>query len=177
MDPAPGGEPVRLSMARTLGVNRLDGGWWPRSRNLAVELADLVGQLRAEQPLVRDGIVRARFSTADWDPVPRRVAVAGGWVTAEPLPADDGHLVELTTAGGTALRLLVVPPGFSAGQGAEALLAAATAGNAHAATDLLAVVAETADVDPADRWEDVGGAWWGDDATAPSFRPAPGVGE
>jgi hypothetical protein len=153
-------------MGRTIGVDRLDGGWWPRSRDLAVELADLVDHLPREYGRV----VRAVFSPADWDPAPRRVSVAGGQVKVSPFPRDDAHVVELKTSDRTVLHLLVVPPGFSEDQGAEALLAAATAGNTHAAGDLLAVVSEHPDVDPADHWKDAGGSWWDDSRPAPSFR-------
>jgi hypothetical protein len=48
--------------------------------------------------------------------------------------------------------VLVVPSDFSAGQGAEALLAAATAGYAHSAGSLLETVTNEFDVDPDDHW-------------------------
>jgi len=153
-------------MTRTTGVDRYDGGWWPRSRDLAVELVDLVDHLPPEHGRVE----RALFSPPDWDTAPQRVRAAGTDVDVGPLPRDDAHLLELHTTGHTVLRLLVVPPAFSGDQGAEALLAAATAGNAHAAEDLLDVVSEHPDVDPADHWHDSGDSWWGKEETAPSFR-------
>ncbi|TNM41892.1 hypothetical protein FHP29_07920 [Nocardioides albidus] len=160
---------LRLRMGRAGGADRLDGGWWPRSRDLAVELADLVDHFPAEH----GRIVRALVFTADWDaPPPDRVPVAGGSVEAGPLDADLPHTIELTTADGSVLRVLVVPPDLSEDQGDEALLAAATPGNAHSATDLLALVTEHPDVDPADHWTDDGGSWWGE-RRAPSFRTTP----
>jgi hypothetical protein len=68
------------------------------------------------------------------------------------------------------LHILVVPPEFTTGQGEEALLAAATSGNAHSAADLLAEVVDSPDVDPRDHWTDDGGSWWGRSRVPPSFR-------
>jgi hypothetical protein len=85
-------------------------------------------------------------------------------------PRDDTHLITLTTSYGVVLRLLVVPPGLSADQGAEALLASATPGNASTAVSLLGTVTEFPDVDPADQWSDGGGFWWHPHPTAPSQR-------
>jgi hypothetical protein len=159
-------------MGRTMGADRLDGGWWPQSRDLAVELADLVEHF----PSQCGRVVRALFSPPDWDRAPRHVPVAGGgYIKVGSFPRDDTHLIELKTSDRTVLHVLVIPPAFSEGQGAEALLAAATPGNTHAAGDLLSVVSEHRDVDPADHWEDDGGHWWGDRA-APSFRGAPAAG-
>ncbi|MFD1246785.1 DUF5994 family protein [Nocardioides ginsengisoli] len=163
---APERPPVRLRMGRTMGVDRLDGGWWPRSRDLAAELGELIDHL----PASCGRVVRARFSPPDWDPAPGAVAVnGGGHVTVDPLPGDDAHVIVLETSDLAVLHVLVVPPGFSEDQGAEALLAAATGGNGHPAGELLAAVVEYPDVDPADHWEDDGGSWWGD-REAPSFR-------
>ena len=172
-DRRPDRQPLRLRMGSTMGADRLDGGWWPQSRDLAVELADLVDHF----PPDRGRVVRALFSPPDWDPAPRRVPVAGGHIKVGSFPRDDTHVIVLKTSDRTVLHLLVVPPAFSADQGAEALLASATPGNAHAAGDLLIVVSEHPDVDPADHWEDDGGHWWGDGQPAPSFRAGIAAGD
>ena len=160
-------------MGRTMGADRLDGGWWPQSRDLAVELADLVNHFPSEC----GHIVRALFSPPDWDPAPRQVPVAGRYVKVGSFPRDDTHLIDLKTSDRTVLHVLVVPPSFSDDQGAEALLAAATPGNSHTAGDLLSVVAEHRDIDPADHWEDDGGHWWGEGRSAPWFRAGTAAGE
>jgi hypothetical protein len=116
--------PLRLRMSDTAAPGRLDGGWWPQSRDLAVELADLVDHFPPE----RGRIIRAVFSPPDWDGGPRRVPVAGGYVKAGSFPRDDTHLILLRTSGRDMLRVLVVPPGMPSAQGEEALLAAATRG-------------------------------------------------
>lgn len=162
---SPGRVPLRLRMAEETGTDQLDGGWWPQSRDLAVELADLVDEFPAQFGRIK----RAWVSPPDWEPAPRRLVVAAGSVKVDSFPHDT-HLIRLQTSDGTVLQVLVVPPGFTDDQGAEALLAAATRGNAHAATDLLDRVTEYPDVDPEDRWTDDGGVWWGRGREAPSFR-------
>jgi hypothetical protein len=156
---------LRLRMAQHPGRNRLDGGWWPQSRNLVLELADLVDHFPAECGRV----VRALISPPDWEPSPRRVPVSGGYVKVGSFPRDDTHLIELKTSDRVVLRVLVVPPGFTLDQGTEALLAAATSGNAHSAKDLLDEVTDHAENDPTDHWRDDGGAWWGPGLLAPSI--------
>ena len=151
--------PLRLRLSAHPGRGTLDGGWWPRSRNLATELTELATYFPPRAGL----IVRAAFSPPDWDATPRRVHVGGGQVTVEPFPHDDTHVIVLTTSDGTVLRVLVVPPAMSSDQGDEALLAASSDGYTHSARCLLDEVAATPDVDPADYWTDAGGSWQGDD--------------
>ncbi len=170
--PAPRRRPLRLRMGQAPGVDRLDGAWWPQSRDLAVELADLVDHFPAD----RGRVVRALFSPPDWELSPRRVPVAAGYVEVGSLPRDDTHVIDLRTSEHVLLHVLVVPPEFSPGQGAEALLAGGTPGNSQAAPDLLLAVAERSDVDPADHWVDDGGSWWGE-GESPSYRGAPGPSE
>lgn len=151
--PAPPGV-LRLSLAQDPGKNSLDGAWWPRSRDLAAELADLVDHF----PRRPGRIVRALFSPPDWDSPPRRIRVTDGYVDLGSLPRDESHLIHLTLADRTVLHVLVVPPGFTSDQGDEALLAAATAGNAHSAIDLLEEVTDSPATDPRDHWTDAGEA-------------------
>ena len=157
---------LRLRLAEQVSGNHLDGGWWPRSRDLAVELADLIDHY----PSSLSRIVRVQVSPPDWDSPPDRVQVGGGHVNVASFPDDDTHLILLRASDRTVLRVLVVPPDFSDDQGDEALLAAATPGNSHSAAALLATVTEYPDIDPFDHWKDDGGSWWGPDAVAPSFR-------
>ena len=158
--------PLRLNLAQDPGRNRLDGAWWPQSRDLGVELADLVDNF----PSSAGRIVRARLSPPDWDAAPHEVAVAGGYVQVGSLSRDDSHMIHLMLSDLTVVSVLVVPPGFTDGQGAEALLAAAAAGNSHSAADLLEEVTNSPDADPRDRWTDHGDSWWGASAVPPSFR-------
>lgn len=135
-------------MAARPGRGTLDGGWWPQSRDLAVEMADLVDHFPPE----RGRVMRVVFSPPDWDAGPRRIKVASGYLKVGSFPRDDTHVALLTTSDGRVLRLLVVPPGLSAAQGSEALLAAATAEYAHTATCLINTVTDGVDADPEDQW-------------------------
>ena len=164
--PTPDRGVLRLRMAEHSRGNRLDGGWWPQSRDLAVELVDLVDQF----PFRFGRIVRALVSLPDWDRAPRRIPVTGGCLKVGSFPRDDTHLIHLKTSHGTVFRVLVVPPTFTDDQGDEALLAAATAGNAHSAVDLLDEVTDYLGVHPTDHWTDDSDPWWGPHAVAPSFR-------
>ena len=55
--------PLRLRMAPVPGASAMDGGWWPRSRELVFELGELVDHL----PVVHGPVVCASFSPADPD--------------------------------------------------------------------------------------------------------------
>lgn len=153
--PAPAA-PVRLRMAEHSVDNHLDGGWWPRTQDLATELAALVDQL----PGRLGRVVRAVVPDSGWEQVPAQVRTSRGVVTVEISPAQVPHLVLLTTDAGIRLDVLVVPSWFTPGQGEEALLASATAGNIHAVAELLREVTDQLDADPDDRWSDHGGSWW-----------------
>lgn len=156
-----GPHPVRLRLTTRPGADRLGGGWWPRSLDPLAELSTLLPHVA---PPADSGtrLVHAALTWDDWehpdplaDPAAETTLEAGvriGWAP------DERHVVVLTFSDATSLRLLVVPPDFTRGQGAEALLAAATAGNEHSAADLLDEVTDQVDVDPWDHWSDDGGA-------------------
>ena len=155
--------PLRLRLVTPAGAGHLDGGWWPRGRDLATEVADLVDHFPAQA----GRITRVLYSPPDWDGAVPHVTVAGRQVETGALPHDDTHHVDVRTTDGTTLRLLVVPPDFNDADGEEALLAAATPGNSHAADDLLRAVTDEPDVDPRDRWRDDGSAGWGYETAEP----------
>ena len=162
----PGRIPLRLRLAEPPGRSSLAGGWWPQSRDLAVELPDLVDNFPSE----RGRISRVALSAPDWDAAPRLVPVASGQVEVDSLPRADTHVVALEMADRSLVRLLVVPPRMSAYRGDEAMLAAATPHGEHSAASILETVVEADEVDPFDQWHDEGGSWWGPDQVAPSFR-------
>lgn len=145
--------PLRLRLAEPDQRNSVDGGWWPQSRDLAVELADLVDHFPGDGARV----ARALFSPPDWDPAPRRVPVARGYVKVGSFPEDDTHLMTLAMSDRSRLQILVIPSSFTRAQGDEALLAASTHRNAHTAGEVLAEVTDQPSVDPLDHWNDDGG--------------------
>lgn len=141
-------------MAEHPGKGHLDGGWWPQTRELAVELADLVDHFPAQSGRV----VRALVSPPDWDSTPRMVPVAGRYVKIGAFPRDDTHLVLLKTSDRRTLHVLVVPPRFTPAQGDEALRHSSAAGNDHTATEILREVAARQDLDPGGHRDDHGGS-------------------
>ncbi len=145
----------------------LQGGWWPQTRDLAVELAELTDHVSTEVGTVS----RASISPPDWDSPPRAVAGDSGMVKVRALPREDPHVVELRVSGRRPLRLLVVPPGLSAARAEEAMLAAATPRHSYPAASILEVVAESGDHDEFDEWHDSGGSYWDPHPLAPSHRP------
>lgn len=168
--PAPGAAgrgPLRLRLMTAPGSGHLDGGWWPRTRDLPTELADLAGHF----PARRGRVTGIHYSTRHWDGAVGGVRVHDAVVLLGSSGGYDGDHVDVRTTDGTTLRLLVVPPDFSDADGEDALLASTTPGNSHSGRDLLETITDEVDVDPSDRWADSGTSWWGDDAAAPSFRP------
>lgn len=167
-----GRPPLRLRLVDPPGEGHLDGGWWPRSRDLALEVADLVDHF----PAHLGRITRVLYSPPDWDGVVHHVRVAGRQVETGALSADDTdpvdtHHADLQTTDLTTLRLLVVPPSFDDADGEEALLAASTPGNEHSAADLLATITDADRVDPSGHWREDGSAGWGyETATPPRSR-------
>ena len=145
----------------------LQGGWWPQTRDLAVELAELTDHVSTELGTVS----RASISPPDWDSPPRGVAGDRGMVKVRALPREDPHVIELRVSGRRPLRLLVVPPAMSAARAEEAMLAAATPRHSYTAASILEVVAESRDHDEFDEWHDSGGSWWDPNPLAPSYRP------
>ncbi len=102
--------PLRLEL-RPLGIpGHVDGGWWPQSRDLQIEAADLVDHFPSDVGRIN----RLLFSRPDWDDGViegrglRRIQAARGPVKVGSFPNDDTHQVVLTMASGRLLRLLVV---------------------------------------------------------------------
>ena len=115
-------QPLRLRLSDPDQPQLLDGGWWPQSRNLTVEMADLVDHY----PTERARIVKARFSPHDWEDAPKRVPTARGYIDTGGFPRDDTHVMILTTSDRRKLCLLVIPPNLTQSQGEAALEAAVT---------------------------------------------------
>jgi hypothetical protein len=99
--PATAPAPLRLVLSTHPGHGSLDGAWWPRSRNLATELADLVDHF----PTSAGRVIRAVYSPPDWLPVSRRVDIARGYIKVGSFPHDDTHVLALRLSTGEVLRL------------------------------------------------------------------------
>jgi Family of unknown function (DUF5994) len=103
----------------------VDGGWWPRSRDLAAELPALVEVLS-----VRLGsVTRVAYTMSAWNSGPRRVEVDGHVVRLEGFRTQDENVVHLSGPDRTRISLLVVPPETAEEQAHEALMSASHRGN------------------------------------------------
>lgn len=159
-------EQLRARFAEPPGRGTLHGGWWPHSRDIDLELADLVDHF----PAVGGRVIRALYSRPDWDSQPDEVAVADRWLETGSLPGDDAHTILLSTSAETEVRLLVVPPGHPCGE--QAMTIAADPANRWSALQILAAGEFDEDDGTAqDHWTDDGGAWWSrPEAGPPSYR-------
>ncbi|RFU20890.1 DUF5994 family protein [Geodermatophilus marinus] len=115
-----GGIDVRVSVRSDAGAGEaaFDGAWFPRSRDLAVEVPELVAALE------RHGIRVERFThpIEPWLPAPRKVVVNGRVVRTGGFRSMDPNLVCLSWAGGNRRgNLLVVPPETDVITGSRAL--------------------------------------------------------
>ncbi len=131
-------EPLRLRLTELPRTHPLDGGWWPQSRDLTRELADLVDNFPPEA----GRIVRATFSPPDWDDQPKRVPTARGYIQVGFDAGDKSKVMMLRTSERAELCLLVIPPEMSPAQGQEALLGAVTPRYASSPGAILDLVRE-----------------------------------
>ena len=115
-----GGIDVRVSLRDDAGdgSSAFDGGWFPRTRDLAVEVPELIAEL--DRRGVR--VERFTYSLDAWLPAPRKVVVQGRTVRTGGFRSMNPQLVCLTWAGGNRRAdLLVVPPETDVLTGARAL--------------------------------------------------------
>jgi hypothetical protein len=116
-----GGIDVRVSLRDDAGGGRsaFDGGWFPRSRDLAVELPELIAELDRRDLRVE----RFTYALDAWTTHPqRKLTVSGRVVRTGGFRSMDPRVVCLTWAGGTRRAdLLVVPPETDVVTGARAL--------------------------------------------------------
>lgn len=160
--PAPahttGPRPLRVRMDNGFTSGPLDGAWWPRSRDLHTEVADLVDHF----PPHSGQIARLLFTRPDWNGQSvshsdHKVLCARGPVNVGSFPHDDTHRVVLVLQSHERLTLLVIPPNTAAHVADELLRQASDDLNTKNATQLLASLALHLDPDPLQVWDDEGG--------------------
>jgi hypothetical protein len=148
--------PLRLQLNGTMGDGTQDGTWWPQTRDLSVELPDLVDNFPEDYGLV-DRIV---FARPDWDTAPRQVRVHRGLLEVGPCPRDTAQQVLLSMSTRREIALVVTPP--------EGPPSADT--GAHPTLSKPALDTENEDPDAVLPWTDAGDTWWEPEAGAPSDR-------
>ncbi|MGX1912603.1 DUF5994 family protein [Streptomyces phaeochromogenes] len=150
----------------------LDGAWWPRSRDLPLELSALADVL---DPL-GGRITRIAVNSRYWPVVPRRIPVNGhvvkvGWFTTEL----DPHKILLLSHTTGRWNLLVIPPGADASAAARLMAAASDSTGPSAtatATELIAAEHALHGAPATDGAQDPAEAEaWEDDEIAPPLIP------
>ena len=136
------GPRVRLD-ATQASQGILDGGWWPRSRDPAAELPELIAGVRAQLGV----ITRVALNLTAWDSTPSRVAVGDRIVAVGWFHAVNADTITLTRDDHSRVTLLVVPPQASAAAVAVALAMAAEGKDSEQPAAILAASGVTA-VDP-----------------------------
>lgn len=98
---------VRLSLKPSSSAGgALDGAWWPRSTDPAIELVALSEELAARRTLVR----RIGLTMAGWDSAPGRIWLASGRrVAVDWFRISGGHLVRILGTGNQRIDLLLIP--------------------------------------------------------------------
>jgi Family of unknown function (DUF5994) len=115
-----GGIDVRVSLREDAGSgdSAFDGAWWPRSRDLAAELPELIAELHRRGLRVE----RFTYSLEAWPAVARKIVVLGRVVRTGGFRSMEAHVVCLTWDGGARRAdLFVVPPETDVVTGARAL--------------------------------------------------------
>lgn len=100
---------------------RLDGGWWPRSRDPEAEFPELVAAL---QPWLGTAN-RVSYHLDMWDAAPRKIVFEGLAVHCEGFRSMDPHTIAVTSSSSGRLNLLIIPPETSDGMARTALDVAA----------------------------------------------------
>jgi len=131
VEPGHGSPSPRLRLKPEAPVSGyVDGGWWPRSRDLAAELPAMIAELGA-----RIGpVTRVSFHLGGWDPAPRRLPSGP---RLEGFRTTDPRTVTVVDRSGTRLVLLVVPAPTDGPAAETALDASARADDRHSPADLL----------------------------------------
>lgn len=125
----------RLALAADLARHgSVDGGWWPRSRDAARELVELVTILAGRLGRV----VRLTVDASDWDDIPRRSITVGGHVVRIGAFPTLNHMIIVTKGRGEQFLLLVVPPEAEPASAESALERAAAGAGSAAPRQILA---------------------------------------
>jgi hypothetical protein len=148
------GQTARLRLTEPSGRGQLDGSWWPRSRDVTVELRELLDAL----PTSAGRVSRVTLPMSDWpSPHPTRSVQRGRPVKVGWFRGMERHTVTLgsSSSGDRRLLLMVVPAEADAEQAERDMDAAAattelrtTALLAEAAVPGQAAASETKDRPP-----------------------------
>jgi len=136
----PDGLRLRLRDPGSVG-GFVDGGWWPRTLDLGVELAPLLTEIWSVGYDVR----RVTYNLTAWNHAPRRIAAAGRLVRIGGYHTQDEDVVSLVDSSGwKRIDLVVVPPDTDPVVAERALALAGLDGDRHRAAEILRPADQTA---------------------------------
>ena len=116
---------TRLTLKpRTPVTGRVDGGWWPRSRDLAAEMPALLAALA--EPM--GSVESVRYNLNDWTPAVCRISLDGRVVRLAGYRSQHPATVDVIGPR-QRVTLLVVPPDAAPQDAHAALTAAGRRGN------------------------------------------------
>jgi Family of unknown function (DUF5994) len=140
----------------------VDGGWWPRSRDLTAELPALVRVLA-----VRLGrVTRVAFPLTAWNMPPRQITVDGRPIRLEGFRHQDEFVIHVSGLDRRRITLLVVPQDTTTIASHDAMTAVSGRDNVDRPADILAAATAASDAastrlrllrDDNDRWATDGG--------------------
>ncbi|MFF7185724.1 DUF5994 family protein [Streptomyces sp. NPDC008222] len=127
----PGTVLLRLETTHSREGN-LDGAWWPRSRDIGVELPDLIRVLTGHLgPITRVGL-----DATAWDGLPTRLVIDDRVVHIDSFPIGDDTVL-ITRGDRDHFSLLVVPPHATPDAARAAMARAVRADNVAQAAQIL----------------------------------------
>jgi hypothetical protein len=97
---------LRLKPKTTKPTGYVDGGWWPRSRDLTVELPELVRVLGVRL----GGVTRVAFPLGAWRTAPRTIVVDARAIALEGFNSQDQHVLHVSGPDRQRISVLVIPP-------------------------------------------------------------------
>ncbi|QYN38275.1 hypothetical protein K1T35_14210 [Pseudonocardia sp. DSM 110487] len=110
----------------------VDGGWWPHSRDLPVELPALLAGLAVGLGPVES----VSYNLDAWDPAPRKITIGGRIIRLAGYRSQHPATIDVLSAGHR-VTLLVVPPEATPEAAHGTLMAAGHRGNADGIDALL----------------------------------------
>ncbi|MEU3913560.1 DUF5994 family protein [Streptomyces sp. NPDC029721] len=127
----PGTALLRLETKRSR-EGRLDGAWWPRTRDIETELPALISVLTGHLgPITRVGV-----DASAWNGLPTRLVIDDQVVHIDSDPVGDDTVL-ITRGANDHFALLVVPPDTTADAAREAMARAVRADNITEAAQIL----------------------------------------
>jgi hypothetical protein len=119
---------------RGLAQGFIDGGWWPRSLDLAAELPPLIEEMFAAGFDITD----VSYNPTAWQPAPHHMALSRRWVCLHgDVTQDEASIQLIDSTGLKPVVVVVIPPGTGPLVAENALTMAGRDGDRHRPDQIL----------------------------------------